>query len=297
MPKALSPYLYHAVADSPCHFVLRRIFSERLFGFPQSFDIWRLLHQLPCVYGPFIAHPALQDAFCALGMMLTGMYETKVLLEYRGRALSSLIRRLAGPVQVDEGDAFTAALLAISSPPDSSEFTDHFGGLVSLMKHLRSQNPEKCSLLSIFWISVKNILYDLVIVRRALYQPKQLLRAPPPRLDPLFAEFLPMIDWDRLPIEFRYNHLQTEPRPAGHWDNPEGKHTKFLVSIFMQAMILCSGRSAKFQMDQMDDLLSRVKSEFCVISEQLVAFGLESVLSATEIEESAGTLDFDTTNW
>jgi hypothetical protein len=297
LPKSLSPYLYHAVVDSPCHFVLRRIFSQRLFRFAASFDIWHLLHKLPSLYGPFIAHPALQDAFCALGMMLTGMYEAKLLLEYRGRALSSLMRRLAEPVQVDEGDAFTAALLAISSPPDSCEFTDHFGGLVSLMKHLRSQSPEKCSLLSFFWLSVKNILLNLVIVRRALYRPKQLLRAPLPGLDPLFAEFRPMIDWDKLPIKFRHNHLQKGPRPAWRWDNPEGKYTKFLVSLFMQEMILCSGRRAKAQMDQMDDLLSRMKTEFSVISEQLLDFSLESFLSAIEIEESAGTLDVDSPNW
>lgn len=81
-------------------------------------------------------------------------------LDYEGRALTSLTRKLENPRSIDEGDLFCAAILAQWSlkTGDREKFDRHAGGVLAIMKFLseKEKNRAFSSVFRTLWPLVRD---------------------------------------------------------------------------------------------------------------------------------------------
>ena len=107
------------------------------------------------VYGLSIKHPALRYAVCTYSGCYMEHPESFSQLQYYGRALKALKRKLSDPASVDEGDLFAIALLAMWSGNMcmDDEFQWHTRGFIAMMDHLthKASTDTSSNRLSIFW--------------------------------------------------------------------------------------------------------------------------------------------------
>ena len=160
MPKPLSPYEYPPDMDPAYPYIFQRMLSPQSLFCGHTL-LLEVIQQFPSVYGPFIAHATLQHAFCVAAKLFSGCSEKLLVLESCGRALISLIRRLDEPLQLDEGDLFAVALLAVCAPPESSQFDAHLRGFGSIMKHLHGRCDENTFSLRPYWSLLVQVFGDI----------------------------------------------------------------------------------------------------------------------------------------
>ena len=139
-PPKKSPSTYSPSLESTHIRILQHAYFEG-FNFSrtsQDLTLLRLFHKFAFTYGPWISHDSLRHAIIALTISRQIVPSTPAKLATElAAARNALRRKLNNPKDVDEGDLFTAFLLAqCYLDSGEEEATIHVQGFLTIMRHL-----------------------------------------------------------------------------------------------------------------------------------------------------------------
>jgi hypothetical protein len=223
--------------------------------------------------------------------MFTGSYSSASAREYCGRAWRSLIKKLNEPAQVDEGDLFAAAFLALSAP---TEFMVHLRGFKTVMKHLHDRGGRNMFSFGMFWPALRDILFDFLVGRGVYHRPQVEFEALLPPVNYLLEELEPFVGFSCCTIEARYKYRQElsharvdmlEGLPAS-FDYSTGVRARFGTSM----MLFSQNHSESFR-SYIDAFLVTLRGEVNLEVGELLELGAAALENGTNIEEFEGIFD------
>jgi hypothetical protein len=125
----------------------------------QEQRLMRLFTKFGFLYGKYVHHETLRHAICAYTAYWTRSASTTEQQYYGARAIEILLSKLKRPDQIDAGDLFASALLAMwaSLHRNDKEFAINTGGFLAILDSL-SISTEVSADMKVLWSLIKGEL-------------------------------------------------------------------------------------------------------------------------------------------